>query len=63
MFPTSEISKNGGKDFRAIVSIIAFAWIATTIISSYAHYKLAKVNKELGELQIAKLKAEGIKVN
>lgn len=61
MFPTGEISKNGGKEIKAIVSIIAFAWITTTIISSYAQYKLAKVNKELSELQIAKLRAEGIK--
>lgn len=61
MFPTSEISKNGGKELRALVSIVAFAWIATTIISSIAHYRLAKVNRELAELNIAKLKAEGVK--
>lgn len=60
MLPTSELSKNGGKEIRMLVSIIAFAWIATTIISSYANYRLAKVNKELSELQIAKLKAEGV---
>lgn len=61
MNPTSELSKNGGKELRAIVSIVAFAWIVTTIVSSVAHYKLAKVNKELAELQIAKLKSEAIK--
>lgn len=61
MNPTSELSKNGGKELRAIVSIVAFAWVVTTIVSSVAHYKLAKVNKELSELQIAKLKAEGVK--
>lgn len=60
MNPTAELSKNGGKELRAIASIVAFAWIVTTIISSVAHYKLAKVNKELSELQIAKLKAEGL---
>lgn len=58
MFPTTQISQNS--DLKKIVSIIAIAWITTTIISTLAHYKLAKVNKELAELQIAKLKAEGI---
>lgn len=61
MFPTSEISKNGGKELRALVSIVAFAWLATTIVSGVAHYRLAKVNRELAQLQIAKLKAEGVK--
>lgn len=62
MFPTSEISKNGGKEIRAVVTLVAFAWIVTTIVSSVAHYRLAKVNRELAQLQISKLKAEGVKI-
>lgn len=60
MFPTTELQKNGGKEIKAILSLVAFAWITTTIISSYANYRLAKVNRELSELQIIKLKSEGI---
>jgi hypothetical protein len=60
MFPTGELAKNAGKEVKMLLAIVAVAWITTTVISSIAHYRLAKVNKELAELQIAKLKAEGI---
>lgn len=60
MFPTGELAKNSGKEVKALLAIVAVAWITTTIISSYANYRLAKVNKELAELQIAKLRAEGV---
>lgn len=60
MFPTGELAKNGSKDFKNLVTLLILTWVGATIIHSIAQYKLAKSNKELADLNIKKLKSEGI---
>lgn len=61
MFPINELTKDATKGIKNAIIIFGAAFLVMNMVHTYTAYRLSKVNRELSEIQIRKLKSEGFK--